>query len=119
MGIHTSRRIVPGMPLQIARQTMLDYYIKRIDDLIWGLSLRRFRWRSPGNYFNRWRIMNKDIFPGPNLKRHSSNEVYRRYLDYVLARLCQCRSEPASRNAYHDAGDFATDLGLVRESLGS
>src|SRR5258708_12286190 len=59
----------------------------------------------------------KQIYPGRNLKRHSPNEVYRRYLDYVLARLGSARSEPADRNAYHESDDFARDLHLVRESL--
>src|SRR5258708_4768248 len=59
----------------------------------------------------------KQIYPGRNLKRHSPNEVYRRYLDYVLARLGSARSETAARNAYHESDDFARDLNLVRESL--
>src|SRR5260221_2458220 len=59
----------------------------------------------------------KHISPGHNLKSHSPNEVYRRYLDYVLGRLGSAGAEPADRNAYRESGAFARDLYLVRESL--
>lgn len=103
--------------LQIARQTMLDYYIKRIDDLIWRLSPSTLQAETSRELRHALENYDKNISPGPNLKRHSLNEVYRRYLDYVLARLCSARSESANTTAYNDAGDFATDLGLVRASL--
>src|SRR5437016_9694532 len=69
--------------LQIARQTMLDYYIQRIDDLIWGLSPSTLQVGISRELHQSLEDYDKVIFPGPNLKRHSSNEVYRRYLDYV------------------------------------
>jgi phosphoenolpyruvate carboxylase len=103
--------------LHIARQTMLDHYIKRIDDLIWRLSASSLQVEISKELQLSLEDYDKHIYPGPNLKRHSPNEVYRRYLDYVLARLGSARSETADRNAYRDADDFARDLHLVRESL--
>ncbi len=103
--------------LHIARQTILYYYIKRIDDLIWRLSSSTLQVEISEELEHSLEDYAKNISLGPNLKRHSPNEVYRRYLDYVLARLRNAPSEPANRNAYPNAGDFATDLRLVRESL--
>ncbi len=103
--------------LHIARQTMLDHYLKKIDDLIWRLSASSLQVEISKELQHSLDDYDKHISPGPNLKRHSPNEVYRRYLDYVLARLGSARSEPADRNAYSGADDFAADLRLVRESL--
>ena len=103
--------------LHIARQTILDYYIKRIDDLIWRLSPSTLQVEISEELQHSLDDYAKNIFPGLNLKRHSPQEIYRRYLDYVLARLCSARSEPANRDAYPGADDFAADLRLVRESL--
>ncbi len=102
--------------LQIARETMLDHYIKRIDDLIWRLSASSLQAEISKEMQLSLEDYDKQIYPGPNRKRHSPNEVYRRYLDHVLARLVSARSEPADRNVY-ESDDFARDLQLVRESL--
>jgi len=103
--------------LQIARETMLDHYIEKIDDLIWRLSASSLQVEISAGLRQSLEDYEKQIYQGPNQKRHSPNEVYRRYLDYVLARLVNARSEPADRNAYHESDDFARDLHLVRESL--
>src|SRR6266404_975871 len=103
--------------LQMARETMLDHYIERIDDLIWRLSASSLQVEISKELQLSLEDYDKEIYPGSNLKRHSPNEDYRRYLDYVLTRLGSARSEPADRNAYHDSDDFARDLHLVRESL--
>ena len=103
--------------LQIARQTILDYYVKRIDDLIWRLSSSTLQVGISDTLSQALEDYARKIFPGPSLERHSPNEVYRRYLDYVLTRLRSARAEPAEPNGYKDAGDFAADLRLVRDSL--
>src|SRR6266404_6167699 len=103
--------------LQIARQTILDYYTKRIDDLIWRLSSSTLQVRTSEALRQSLEDYAKNISAGLNLERHSSNELYRRFLDNVLARLRSSRSEPANGNAYPEADDFAADLRIVRESL--
>jgi phosphoenolpyruvate carboxylase len=54
---------------------------------------------------------------GLNPERHAPNEIYRRYLDYVLARLKAARSEPDDPAAYSHADEFESDLLLIRDSL--
>lgn len=104
--------------LQIARQTILNYYIERIEDLIWRLSPSTLRVEvSPELRESLNHYATNIAAPGLNPERHSPHEVYRRYLDYVLARLLIARERPADRHAYARADDFASDLRLVRESL--
>jgi phosphoenolpyruvate carboxylase len=50
-------------------------------------------------------------------KTRAAEEIYRRYLDYVLERLRSTRDQPRHPNAYADAKDFADDLNLMRQSL--
>jgi phosphoenolpyruvate carboxylase len=104
--------------LQLARSTILDYYVKRIDDLIWRLSSSTNQARISAQLEESMEHYRRGIFGGRlNTERHSPNESYRRYLDYVLLRLISARDEPASLNAYSTAGEFAADLHVVRESL--
>ncbi len=103
--------------LQIARRTIFDYYLKKIDDLIWRLSPSMLQAEVSEELRHSLEDYVRSIFPGLNRKRHSPQEVYRQYLDYVLARLSSSQSEPANSNAYRGADDFAADLRIVRESL--
>jgi phosphoenolpyruvate carboxylase len=103
--------------LEMARRTVIDYYLQKIDDLIWRLSpsvlqagISEALRRSLDDYAAK-------VSPGLNPKRHSSQEVYRQYLDYVLARLSSARSGTPNSNAYLSAVEFAADLRIVRESL--
>jgi phosphoenolpyruvate carboxylase len=104
--------------LEIARQTILDYYIERVEDLIWRLSSSTLQVGNPSALQSALDHYAATIFAaGLNLERHSPNEVYRRYLDFVLLRLRSVRDEPAHARAYPTAADFAADLSLLRESL--
>jgi len=55
--------------------------------------------------------------PELNPKRHPAHEVYRRFLDYVLARLVLARDDRGNTNAYKTAAEFRADLSVARESL--
>jgi phosphoenolpyruvate carboxylase len=104
--------------LQLARRTILDYYVSRIDDLIWRLSSSTHQAGMSSELQESLDHYQKGIFSsGLNVERHSPNETYRRYLDYVLFRLTAARDEPANLNAYATADEFASDLRLVRQSL--
>jgi phosphoenolpyruvate carboxylase len=104
--------------LQLARRTILNYYVSRIDDLIWRLSSSTHQAGISSDLQESLDHYQKGIFSsGANTERHSPNEVYRRYLDYVLFRLTTARDQPANLNAYQTADEFASDLRLVRESL--
>jgi phosphoenolpyruvate carboxylase len=49
--------------------------------------------------------------------RISSSELYRRLLNLMVVRLRHSREELADRKAYPSAGEFESDLLLIRESL--
>ena len=104
--------------LRLARQTILDYYLGRIEDLIWLLSSSSLQVEiSPalGRALDQYAA--EIATPGLDTERHAPGEQYRRYLDYVLVRLRAARDEDI--DAYQIADDFAADLSLLRESLTS
>jgi phosphoenolpyruvate carboxylase len=104
--------------LRIAREVILDYYVKRIDDLIWHLSPSTEQAQISASLQASLDHYRETIFSGSlHTERHSPDEAYRHYLDYVLIRLVKAREEPGHLNAYAKADDFAADLCLVRESL--
>ncbi len=104
--------------LQIAREIILGYYVDRVNDLIWQL--------SPSTYQVSVALELQDALnsyaatvsaPELNPERHPQQELYRRFLDYVLARLVLARDEPTNKHAYKNAADFRADLSLARQSL--
>src|SRR6185503_16373771 len=49
-----------------------------------------------------------DLAHSFNPERHGPNELYRRFLDFVLARLLSTRDD--SENSYSQVSDFESDL---------
>ena len=80
--------------LQIARETILGYYVERVNDLIWQLSPSTYQvpvsteLQAALNSYAAT-VSAPDLHP----KRHPPQEVYRRFLDYVLARLVLARDD--------------------------
>ncbi len=104
--------------LQIARQTILDYYIERVNDLIWQLSPSTYQVPVSTELQEALNSYAATVSsPALNPERHPSQEVYRRFLDYVLARLVLVRDEPLTTIAYKNATEFRDDLSLARQSL--
>jgi len=104
--------------LQIARETILGYYVERVNDLIWQLSPSTFQVPASTELQAALSSYAATVSaPELNPERHPSQEVYRRFLDYVLARLVQARDEPDHASAYKNAAEFHADLNLVRQSL--
>jgi phosphoenolpyruvate carboxylase len=104
--------------LQIARETILDYYVERVKDLIWQLSPSTFQVPVSSELEAALNSYAATVSaPELNPKRHPPQEVYRRFLDYVLARLVLARDEPSNANAYKKAADFRADLSVARQSL--
>jgi phosphoenolpyruvate carboxylase len=104
--------------LQMARAVILDYYLAKALELMDRLStsarqakaspalldaLERYGERMPG--------------VAPQNVTRAADEIYRRYLDYVLERLRRTLGEPAHADAYPNAREFADDLKLMSESL--
>src|SRR5215813_13805728 len=67
--------------LTIARQTILEYYVDRIEDLIWRLSPSTLQVAVSPALLQALNDYAATIV-GVNHERHSAQEVYRRYLDY-------------------------------------
>jgi phosphoenolpyruvate carboxylase len=104
--------------LEISRRMILDYYVQQVEDLIWRLTPSTLQVRVSPELAGALKHHASSIFAsGLNPERHSTNEIYRRYLDYVLARLLSARDERDSRNAYANATEFASDLRLIHQSL--
>ena len=107
-----------GDALQIARQTILDFYIAKTEELIWRLTSSTLQAKVSHQLveaLNHYAgsISAHDLNP----ERHAPNEIYRRYLDYVLARLIAARDPDERGIGYSDAEEFRSDLCLLQESL--
>jgi len=104
--------------LEISRQMILDYYVQRIEDLIWRLTPSTQQVPVSAELTEALKHYAATISaPRLNPERHFANEIYRRYLDYVLVRLVSVRDERDSSNAYPDANGFVSDLLLIHRSL--
>ncbi|MCA1576931.1 MAG: phosphoenolpyruvate carboxylase [Acidobacteria bacterium] len=104
--------------LEIARETILAYYIERVNDLIWQLSPSTHQVRVSVQLeaaLNSYETTTSA--PELNPERHPSQEAYRRFLDYVLARLTLARDEPRNTHAYKISAEFREDLSVARHSL--
>jgi len=104
--------------LQIARETILGYYVERVNDLIWQLSPSTYQVPVSTELQDALNSYAATVSaPDLNPKRHPPQEPYRRFLDYVLARLVLARDDRGNANAYHIAAEFYVDLSLARQSL--
>ncbi|HEX6650468.1 MAG TPA: phosphoenolpyruvate carboxylase [Pyrinomonadaceae bacterium] len=104
--------------LQIARETILGYYIERVNYLIWQLSPSTYQVPVSTQLEAALNSYADAISAAElNPERHPPQEVYRRFLDYVLARLVLARDEPKNTSAYHSAAEFRQDLSVARRSL--
>lgn len=104
--------------LQIARETILRYYIERVNDLIWQLSPSTYQVSVSSELQSALDTYAATVSaPDLHPERHPPQEIYRRFLDYVLARVVLARDEPEHTNAYKNAAEFGQDLSLARHSL--
>ena len=104
--------------LQIARETILGYYVERVNDLIWQLSPSTYQVPVSTQLQTALSSYESTVSaPELNPERHPPQEVYRRFLDYVLARLVLARDEFNDTSAYKRAAEFREDLSVARESL--
>jgi phosphoenolpyruvate carboxylase len=117
--------VTPGCTreaLRMARAVILDFYAARVTELLERLSASTHQANvsaellaALGDY--------ERAYPGSRLEegRHASEEVYRRFLVFILRRLRGTGGnddEAASEAfAYEGADELARDLSLVRESL--
>lgn len=104
--------------LQIARETILGYYVDRLNDLIWQLSPSTHQVPVSTQLEAKLNSYAATVSASDlNPERHPPHEVYRRFLDYVLARLVLARDEASNTSAYKNAAELRADLSVARESL--
>jgi phosphoenolpyruvate carboxylase len=104
--------------LDMACRVILNHYIEAIRELIRQLSPSAqqsqvsFRLQSSLDDYE------ATISPNdPSAELRAKDEIYRRYLVFILHRLLKTSDEPAHSEAYESARDFLADLCLMRESL--
>jgi phosphoenolpyruvate carboxylase len=104
--------------LLLARHTILDFYLKAVDDLQEQLSLSAHQVNISTRLQAKFKSYG-DTLKGAaaEVEGHPPAEIYRRFLAYVLHRLRSTREAPAGVDGYADANAFIADLLLVRESL--
>lgn len=104
--------------LEMARQTILDHYINATRELVRLLSPSTFQTKaSEGLKHALDNAQARISVNQPEAERRTPAEVYRRFLLYVHSRLQVARDEPHHEDAYKDAGEFAADVKLTRDSL--
>jgi phosphoenolpyruvate carboxylase len=104
--------------LQLARATILDYYVGRLERLVERLSISTMQAGvSPGlvERLERYLATIPSLDPAPEAR--AGGEIYRRFIGYVGWRLRASRDEPTHESGYRNAREFADDIRLVRESL--
>ncbi|HEX2204694.1 MAG TPA: phosphoenolpyruvate carboxylase [Longimicrobium sp.] len=113
--------VTPGVTrhaLQLARETVLDHYVRVLEGMVERLStstLQRDVSPALAEALERYAATIPSLDPRPETR--SRPEVYRRFLGYLGERLRAARGEPRPPHAYPDAAAFAADLRLVRDSL--
>ena len=104
--------------LQMARETILAYYLNDIDELRELLTPSNFRVGNPPELAAAIAHYCVEIPAlAPIINTYPECEQYRRFLVFVLHRLRCTRSEPGDPDAYPDAAAFGADLNLIRTSL--
>jgi phosphoenolpyruvate carboxylase len=102
--------------LQMARNVIIDHYLRQISKAIDLLSssIRQVRMSSG----LRQRVKEYEaLMPSAHARRISEAELYRLFLELVEARLRASRKVPATSPAYKDCAEFASDIELLRDSL--
>lgn len=104
--------------LEMARQTILDHYIRLVRDLIRQLSTSALQVSVSTELRQRFDDYSSTLSPDdPSASLRAEDEIYRLFLVFILWRLLSAHDSPYKPDAYRDASEFETDLRLVRESL--
>ncbi len=104
--------------LKLARETVLDDYIASVRLLARRISVSDHQVPISAEVRARVEEYERTIGePAAELRRASNHELYRRLCLIMSARLAYARDDCGNAKAYKSAGEFESDLRLVRESL--
>ena len=104
--------------LLLARQVILDYYLTVSVDLMDRLSPSvRQAPATPALLDGVERYAQRIPQVAPANETRGAEEIYRRFLDYVIERLRVTRDQASHSDAYTDSSEFAADLKILRDSL--
>ena len=102
--------------LQMARNVIIDYYLRQISKAIDLLSSSIRQIEISSELAERLRSYETLLAPA-HTRRISEAERYRLFLELVEARLRASRKVPPAPPGYKECAEFAADVSLLRESL--
>jgi phosphoenolpyruvate carboxylase len=104
--------------LEMARRVILDHYINAARELIRQLSPSDMQAAVSGELSAALADYAARMTPDdPSAPLRAKDEIYRRFLVFVLHRLLHARDHPQHAEAYKAAREFSDDLHLMRDSL--
>jgi phosphoenolpyruvate carboxylase len=104
--------------LEMAKEAILNHYIKVTEDLVRQLSPSVHQVpisTALAEALDRYAASVSVNDAKADMR--SSEELYRRFVVFMLRRLLHARDEPAHADAYHNADEYRADLLLIRQSL--
>jgi len=102
--------------LQMARNVIIDFYLRQISKAINLLSSSRRR-VGISEGLRRKIEEYESLSMAAHVRRISEAELYRLFLELMESRLRASRKDPPAPAAYKDRAEFASDLDLLRASL--
>jgi phosphoenolpyruvate carboxylase len=104
--------------LGMARHVIIDHYIAETTRLIGQLSMSTRRIGVSDALVQRVREYEKQLGEKYSRWKQITNaELYRHFLEYLIARLRFSRNSSKHKHAYKSSQQFANDLGIIRDSL--
>lgn len=104
--------------LHLARRVILDHYLAVSVDLMDRLSpSARQVAATPALLEEVERYAQRIPQVAPANETRGAEEIYRRFLDYVIQRLRWTREQASHVDAYTESSEFAADLTILRDSL--
>jgi phosphoenolpyruvate carboxylase len=104
--------------LQMARNTILDFYLSQLDLLYPRLAMSVMQAPISNDLRAAFEAYEHTITEfSIDQIRYPEPEKYRRFLAYVHWRLYKARNDARHKDAYRNAAEFQADLRLIRDSL--
>jgi phosphoenolpyruvate carboxylase len=104
--------------LDMARQVIIDHYIAETTRLIGQLSMSTRRIAVSPALAQRVRIYDETFGEKySRWKQITAAELYRHFLEFLIARLRFTRKSSKHEHAYKSPQQFEEDLGIIRDSL--